>query len=181
MNIFKSLIPPKRPDINISELRKIALDAGVKTEKEFCIIGIRGFYNKGKNQRAIYDDAIFIVSPASIVSFNANTDPGAFKKGIANLRCGSWLYKLGIHGLSKPKFLQYQALVQSAPVIVDRDSYGEDRGWFGINIHKGGRWSVSSLGCQTIHPSQWDEFIDKVKKRMVIFRRQDVKYILKDA
>ena len=167
--------------MNLGEALGLASEAGVQIEKEACLIGVRGYYNKGQNQRAIYDDAIFYLSPTVCVGFNANTDPGAFREGIANLKTGKWYYRIGIHGLSKPKFLQYKALVQDAPVVVIRDQVGYDSGWFGINIHKGSYSSVSSLGCQTIHPSQWNEFIETVENGMKKYKQKNLKYILKEA
>lgn len=177
IQLFKALLPQEKPKIT-DDLR-IKLEAIYKRQTDkVCIIGLRGFYNPGNNQRAIYDDAIFIVSPGIIDSFNGNCDPGAYRERIANLIPGCWRYKLGIHGLSKPKFLQYQALVQAKTVTVKRDKQGLDTGWFGINIHKGGYASVSSLGCQTIHPRQWSEFIDKVKHSMHIYAQKEINYIL---
>ena len=100
--LFQSFIPPERPSVSLGWLLRTAYEAGVNLENQTCIIGIRGFYNKGQNQRAIYDDAIFVVKPTGAVGFNANVDPGAFRQGIANLNTGVWLYRIGIHGLSKP-------------------------------------------------------------------------------
>lgn len=179
--LFSEFLPPVKPDIDQGVLFRIASEAGVNLETESCLIGIRGFFNKGNNQRGIYDDAIFLVRPSGVLSFNANTDPGAFKKGIANLCLGVWLYKIGIHGLSKPKKDQYQALVQASAVKLTRDDWAStDYGWFGINIHRGGYNKVSSIGCQTIHPKQWDDFISSVKTTMIIRKQNTIKYILKE-
>ncbi|AFC22596.1 hypothetical protein phi1422_0076 [Bdellovibrio phage phi1422] len=173
MGFFKK----EKPNIDKGLLFRIAKEAGVDLEKEFCIVGIRARDNK----RAIYDDAIFIVSKNLCKSFTANCDPGAYKKGIANLKAGNWLYKIGIHGLSKPKFLQYTALAQADVVTVARDEKGLDTGLFGINIHKGGYNSVSSLGCQTIHPSQWKEFIETVKNCTARYKQKTIRYALRDV
>jgi lysozyme len=63
---------------------------------------------------------------------------------------------------------KYLALCQrSAPVTVIRDDMGEDTGMFGINQHMGSTTVVSSLGCQTIPPSQYkgdDGFIASAQK-----------------
>jgi hypothetical protein len=105
------------------------------------ILGRRGYYRdtmgeKGKNDRAIYDDAIALFSPSAYVTFNANTDPSQFRAGIASLEEGVWLYRLGLHGVNKAekkraaggnahlpleRFGAYEALVQAAPVSVTRD------------------------------------------------------------
>src|SRR5262245_48185267 len=118
----------------------------------------------GENDRGIYDDALFIVSPETFVAFNANVDPSVFRRGIAALEAGGVRYKLGIHGLSRPAAQCYKALVQAGPVTVRRDETGNDTGWFGINIHRGGVSGTSSLGCQTIVPDQWPTFIAPVER-----------------
>jgi hypothetical protein len=127
---------------------------------DFFITGIRGYYKNtmgkpSENDRKIYDDAIFLIGKDDFFAFNANTDPSAFRPQIANLKAGIWpVYKFDLH---KGKYL---ALCQRAgEVTVIRDGQGEDMGMFGINIHKGGIFSTSSLGCQTIPPSQYGSFI----------------------
>lgn len=178
------IVPISTPKQGLSDTQKI-IDK-FKVKDKVCIVGVRGYYKdtmgeKGINDRSIYDDAIFIVAPECYVSFNANCDPGAHKKGIATLKAGLWRYKLGIHGLSKPKILQYTALVQAEKVTVDRDDEGQDYGFFGINIHKGGMNSVSSLGCQTIYPPQWASFIETVKAQLKKHDQKTVPYILVEA
>lgn len=148
-----------------------------------AIVGVRGYYldtmgAKGKNDRGIYDDAIFIFTPGAYVSFNANVDPSAFRKHIAALKPGVWRYKVGTHGLSRPRAEQYEALVQAGPVTVVRDGQGEDTGMFGINIHRGGRSTTGSLGCQTIWPDQWPAFIELVKAELHRHALATIPYVL---
>lgn len=154
-------VPSRKPQMTKGEL-----EARIKSEHpnfivpDFLVVGIRGYYKKtmgnpSLNDRGIYDDAIFLMTKNSFKSFNANCDPAAFQKGIANLKNGIYpAYKFDLH---KGKYL---AICQrSANVTVLRDGKGEDTGMFGINIHCGGVNTTSSLGCQTIPPAQWDEFI----------------------
>jgi hypothetical protein len=140
-------------------------------EHAIVIAGVRGYYKNsmgapGVNDRGIYDDAIFVYTPSAMAAFNGNTDPSVYKKGsgtanntkgMASLNPGVWnVYQLALH---RGKYL---ALCQKfGPVTVTRDGKIDypDTGFFGINIHKGGRNTTSSLGCQTVHPDQWDAFI----------------------
>jgi hypothetical protein len=59
-----------------------------------------------------------------------------------------------------------------------RDNRGEDTGWFGINIHKGGYNSTSSLGCQTIYPTQWQSFINTVYDQLKRYKQTKLPYVL---
>jgi len=159
---------------------------GHQITQKIALVGIRGYYKNsmGKpaiNDRGIYDDAIFLVAPECYLAFNANTDPSTFKPGIASLKTGVWLYKLGIHGLSKPKAQQYKALVQAAKVTVMRDEQGPQTGYFGINIHRGSRTSTSSLGCQTIWPDQWTSFISTVETQLKLHEQKMLPYLLVEA
>jgi lysozyme len=120
----------------------------------------------GVNDRGFYDDALFIDAPSATVAFNGNTDPSGYRKGtgagphkgMASLNPGAWF----VHKFDKHKG-QYLALCQRAgAVTVTRDGTPPypDTGEFGINIHRGGYNTTSSEGCQTIHPSQWESFIN---------------------
>ena len=177
------IAPKSRPQQKRAITENLLRKAGIQEVKKAYLVGGRGYYmdtmgEPGKNDRGIYDDAIILISPEAHVTFNANTDPSAFRKGIASLKAGLWKYKIGIHGLSKPPEKRYEALVQAAPVTVVRDGQGDDTGWFGINIHKGGYNSTSSLGCQTIFPDQWAAFLALVKQEMKRNGQKEIDYLL---
>lgn len=154
--------PSSRPQIDSKKLLDwIKKDHPGFKLPDLFVAGIRGYYldslgATGKNDRNMYDDAIFIVVKGKVIPFNGNTDPAAFRSGIANLKPGVWpAYKLDFHKG------QYMALCQRIkPVTVHRDGKGDDTGMFGINIHKGGYKTTSSEGCQTLPPEQWADFIN---------------------
>ncbi len=153
---------PALPVIQRDYMERILTPYSEKLQKyKLVIVGIRGYFSSEKresNRRGIYDDLIILVSSLGIVSFNANTDPSVFKPVIATLLPGLWeSYRFDYHaGKSR-----YWAICQRAGVVhVKRDGQEKtDEGFFGINIHKGGYNTTGSLGCQTIHPDQWDVFI----------------------
>lgn len=169
-----------RPQQSQHEVGKLVEPLGVPV----ALLGVRGYYKKlGSNPRTndinIYDDGIFVWSPNGCCSFNANTDPSASRPHVATLKPGVWQYRLGIHGLSKPKSRQYPALVQAAPVTVSRQGEGEETGWFGINIHRGSRFTTSSLGCVTLPPDgNWDAFYSLVKAEMSRAQVSRVPFVL---
>jgi hypothetical protein len=145
------------------------------------VLGIRGYYKKTmgnpvSNDRGIWDDALFIVSPDVFASFNANTDPSIYRPRIASLNPGVWWYKPGIHHIGKPT--AYPAFVQADKVTVSRDQAKEETGYFGINIHKGGFNTTSSEGCQTIYRDQWDSFYHTVVDQLKRFDQKKFPYIL---
>lgn len=158
--------PQQSKNKTIAIALKMANKLGVTLDitKPF-VLGQRGYFRDsmgvvGRNDRGEYDDAIFIVSPELYLSFNGNTDPSRYRdghgegssKGMASLAPGIWTYKRGLHRG------QYMALVQRVEAFdVIRDAKGDDYhdlGWHGINIHRGGKTTTSSLGCQTLPPNQ---------------------------
>lgn len=175
------IVPLSRPELSHDLALTLLKDAGIT--EPVAVLGRRGYYRDtmgeaGKNDRGIYDDAIAIITPSAFATFNANCDPSAFRAGIASLKAGVWRYKLGIHGLSKPKDRQYLACVQAAPVTVKRDQTGEETGYFGINIHRGGYNTTSSLGCQTIYPAQWEAYIALLKNEVARYGVKTFPYAL---
>ena len=166
------IVPATRPRMSYSELMEKLKPLGLDAETDpVFVAGVRGYYRDtmgapGTNDRGIYDDAIFLVSPTFFGSYNANTDPSKVRKGRGRpspcrppcLAAGLWR----VHRFDKHNG-KYLALCQRAGhVTVVRDGVtGDyaDTGSFGINIHNGGWRTTSSLGCQTIHPSQWAGFI----------------------
>ncbi|MGE3871174.1 MAG: hypothetical protein AB7F51_16895 [Pseudorhodoplanes sp.] len=177
--------PNGRPRLSLHELTALIAPLGLDlTRDPVSVVGIRGYYRDtlgapGVNDRGIYDDAIFLVSPSLFAAFNANTDPSRVRKGrgtgaakgMASLKPG--LYR--VHRFDKHRG-KYLALCQRAgPVTVIRDGNPpyEDRGNFGINIHRGGINTTSSEGCQTIPPDQWPAFIAGAQDQARRFHGRD--------
>jgi len=177
------MIPASRPQQKKDATLKLLAKAGVKDS--VALVGIRGYYLDsmgvvGKNDRGIYDDAIFVVSPESYVSYNANTDPTVYRKGIASLVPGVHIYKKGKHGISKgPGYPALRPATKDEALPVSRDGEGISIGYH-INIHRGGK-STSSLGCQTIPSSQYDSFISLVYDQMDRFSQKTIPYLLIEA
>ncbi|WP_461551991.1 lysozyme [Sinorhizobium meliloti] len=153
------------------------------------VVAVRGYYlntmgKEGANDRGVYDDAIFVVEPDGVHSFNGNTDPGRFARGIAKLKSRQAMrYRPGPHGFSR-KNGPYPAFRQDSNCIVIRDETGEDtdspadRFW--INLHRGGITSTSSLGCQTVPPHQWNEFKTLVDGLLKKHGQETFYYLLVD-
>ena len=119
--------------------------------------------------------------------FTATTDPGTYylknplsKLGTAILKEGQYIdsYSLGKHKG------QYEALVQSKPVdvlrdydrnaILDFNNGREEKGLFGINIHKAGEDSQDvntwSAGCQVFQKSaDFNSFISLARKHRDLY------------
>jgi len=176
------MLPPSRPQQAKSKTQALLTKARV--DDAVALVGIRGYYRDsmgevGKNDRGIYDDAIFLISPNAYATFNANTDPSIRRKGIAVLKPGVHRYRKGKHGLSKPGG-GYPALRPATPgeqLPVTRDETGDSMG-IAINIHKGGYRTTSSEGCQTIYPSQWASFISLVYSEMDRAGQKTIPYLL---
>ena len=118
-------------------------------------------------KRNAYNDTIYIyVDDVLVGTYGGNSQPAGddpLPRGRGMIATGTWTYKPGIHGISKPPSRRYPAFVQAKPILVVRaDGKG---GWsttetsdYSFNMHRGGNNSVSSLGCITIPPAKWDEF-----------------------
>ena len=176
------MLPPARPQQAKSKTQALLTKARVADA--VALVGIRGYYRDtmgvpGENDRGIYDDAIFLVSPNAYAAFNANTDPSVKRKGIAVLKCGVHRYRKGKHGLSKPGG-GYPALRPATPneeLPVTRDGEGDSMG-IAINLHRGGFSTTSSLGCQTIYPTQWQAFVSLVYLEMDRANQKTIPYLL---
>ena len=180
-----SNIPNSKPRLSSADLHEKINKLNIDRVKfPVLVIGIRGYYADtmgvvGKNDRGIYDDALFIDSPSVTASFNANTDPSVSRKGISVLQPGVYLYKIGMHNMKAP----YEALRQYGRVSVIRDGSSKIEtdtaaAPFYIDIHKGGYGTTSSLGCQTIHPTQWPSFLESVKSELKRNKQTIVPYLL---
>jgi lysozyme len=179
------MLPTTKPQLKKDEAIRLLSSPELAWYK-VKLLGIRGYYKSTlgdatKNDRNIYDDAMIIVSPDHYSTWNANTDPSKFQDNIAVLKAGGpYLYKIGMHGVSGPN--PYEALRQASNVTVVRDGHGEftdnPQSRFFIDIHRGGYHTTSSLGCQTIHPDQWPEFLKTVKAQMKTFNQDLIPYWL---
>lgn len=177
----KAFIPSTRPSISREDINRLFAERGLLVPTGPFLVGFRGYMDAEGDGNDIgrYDDALALVRPFSVLNYNFNTDPNRDIPGRAHLKAGVWSYKLGTHGLSKPKSEQYVALVQAAPVTIARFQGAEETGYFGINIHRGGEFtSTGSEGCQTVYKPQWQQCIDAVRNAMFDSRVKTIPYIL---
>ena len=154
------------------------------------LLGVPGYYwrtmgSPTANDRGIYDDAIFIVSPTIFASFNANTDPSVHRKAIATLLPGVHLYRPGNHGISRSGggYPAFRPATKGEALPVRRDgetAIPSARPGIAINIHKGGRTTTSSEGCQTIPPDQWPHFHATLTAELKRHGLRSFHYILLD-
>jgi lysozyme len=185
------ILPTSRPQVPRELVEQLVRDNLLEPRLEQpLLVGVRGYFRRsmgaGDNALGLYDDAMFLLSPATFAAFNANVDPSRLRPRMATLALGLWRYKPGIHNQSKDpvEHPHYRALVQAAPVTVNRQpdehhaAVWADTGYFGINIHKGGYTTTSSEGCQTIHPDQWDEFMPAVDAELARYGARDLAYFL---
>jgi lysozyme len=175
------MVPNSRPQQ--PKEKTLAMVIKARIEDLVCLVGIRGYYSEtfqpSGNQRGIYDDAIILLSPSVHATFNANTDPSIYRKGIAVLKTGVHRFRKGNHGISKPDG-GYPALRPAnakEELPVTRDKEGDSMG-VAINIHRGAYNSTSSAGCQTIYPPQWDGFINLVYGEMARYNQKTIPYLL---
>jgi len=63
-------------------------------------------------------------------------------------------------------------------VLRDGDPNYPETGMFGINIHRGGASGTSSLGCQTIPPTQWEVFKSLGYEQLKLAGQATFKYVL---
>jgi len=149
------------------------------------LLGVRPYYRDtmgapGKNDRGIYDDALFIVGPDTFAAFRANTDPSVHRPGIATLRPGIHWYRPGNHGISRPGggYPAFRPATKNEALPVDRDGVVNPRPGIAINIHRGGRNGTSSEGCQTLQPGEWDAFHALLTREIKAVGMKQFPYIL---
>lgn len=178
------MIPRSTPQMAEADVRRLLKK--YRVTDAVALLGVRGYYlrtmgDPARNDRGLYDDAIFLVGPEYFCAFNANTDPSAqYRHGVATLRPGLHRYKLGNHGISRPGG-GYPALRPATPgeaLPVDRDGVQDPRPGIAINIHRGGNTTTSSEGCQTIPPAQWPVFIAAVTREMKAAGQKTILYLL---
>ena len=179
------MLPSSTPKATLADIDKLLKPYRKALEGESLIlIGIPGYYSKmgatPGNDRGVYDDAMFIVSPTTFSAWNANVDPSVFRPGIATLAPGIHRYRKGNHGISRPGggYPAFRPATKNEELPVTRDGVKVPWPGVAINIHRGGNTTTSSLGCQTIPPAQWDSFYAALSGEMKRHNFKTFPYVL---
>ena len=167
--LMSRILPPARPKRELKDLQAV-LNHFKLDGKEAVLVFVRGYYLDSmgapdRNDRNIYDDAVFLIGPGVFESWNANTDPSFARDGgraLATLNLGLFQFYRGKH---KGRYPALRSWPEGVRVDVTRE--GKPSTAVGINIHKGSTSSRSrdvvwSEGCLTIPDIQWPDFIARV-------------------
>lgn len=161
---------PKAPrELVLAEATKAWADKhGTTPLPKHFVLAVRGYYSLTiggpGNDLSAYDDALFIVTPTEMTSWNANTDPSRYgwnanaDKFMARLKPGCWWFRSLIHRGRYQAFGQSEDLVTVERIRKDGSIAITESGEFGINLHLGGVNGTSSEGCLTVPPEQWSDF-----------------------
>lgn len=183
------MLPASRPKMTRVDVLKEMSAYPVLEKYEVKVLGVRGYYKSTmgdpcKNDRGIYDDAMFIIGPDGFFApYNANVDPSTERFGIASLVAPQIIYyKIGMHGISgsnpRQAFRQdsfgIQVLRDGKPGV-HKDSSASP---FWINIHDGGYTTTSSEGCQTLPKEQWPSFNESLKDQLERAKQTRFPYLL---
>lgn len=166
------MIPKSKPQADAAAIITAAMKQWRKAYPsevfpEMLVIGVRGYYfrtmgDPHRNDRGIYDDALFVIGRETFAAFNANVDPSRFRKGVATLIPGFYPFRPGNHGINRPgggyPAFRPATRGEALPVTRDGESGRSKRDGVAINIHRGGHSTTSSEGCQTVPPAQWSAF-----------------------
>lgn len=173
-----SIVPSSRPQQTRDETIAILAQHGITDIDKTYLLGVRGYYKdsmgkKGQNDQAMYDDALFVISPDTFKSYNFNTDPQKAGLKKAKLDAGTYDFYKGLH---KKKYNALRPYPEGVSLPCTRDGVKSMCG--ATNIHKGGFNDTFSEGCQTIYPSQYDEAMKLIYTEMTKHDQKTIKYVL---
>lgn len=173
-----SIVPRSKPQRPRTQIEELIEEHGLPTDLP-VLVGIRGYYKDsmgkpGKNDQAMYDDALFVISPESFNSYNFNTDPQKAGFKHAMLVPGKYKFYKGKH---KGKYNALRPYPEGVRLPCTRD--GVRSMCSATNIHKGGFNDTFSEGCQTIYPTQYDAAMrDDIYKLMTKYGLATIDYLL---
>jgi|CXWL01.1.fsa_nt_gi lysozyme len=174
-----AIVPSKRPQQTREETAAIfAQNLVTPPDNGVILLGVRAYYadtfgRKDKNDQGVYDDAVFIYSPTVHRGFNFNTDPQKAGQKKAMLAAGKYEFYKGRH---KNKYNALRPFPEGKQLPCTRD--GVTSLCSHTNIHKGGFSDTFSEGCQTLYPTQWNEFINLVYAEMTKYGQKTIRYLL---
>ncbi len=175
-------LPPTPPRLTKGDALSRLVAAGHAIEHgELVLLGIRGYRhaNHADNERSIYDDAACIIGQFHYSTYSFNTDPSVYSTGIATLILGEHWFKPGFHRKGSPSgHPAFRPATTNEELPVSRDNVIVPWPGVAINIHRGGKNTTSSAGCQTVPPDQWAAFYATMMDQLKRANQKAFRYIL---